>query len=207
MMTRSSASAWLLVLIAASLGFVVGCKRQQQAAPGPPQPTAERAVTPAPEEGTEVEWELTSAAFTQGERIPVQHTRDGQDLSPPLEWTSPPEGTAELVLICDDPDAPGGTWNHWIVYDLSPEATSLPEGVATDAAVAEPALKQGVTSFGSTGYGGPSPPPGPTHRYQFTLYAVSAETDLEAGASKEQVLAAIEGKVLAETMLEGTYSR
>ncbi len=207
MMQRRNVRGVLLVLVAMSLSSCIGCRRQPQPAAEPPQPTAERAVTPAPEEGTEVAWELTSAAFTQGERIPVQHTRDGQDLSPPLEWTSAPEGTAELVLICDDPDAPGGTWNHWIVYDLSAEATSLPEGVATDAAVAEPALKQGVTSFGSTGYGGPSPPPGPTHRYQFTLYAVSAETDLEAGASKEQVLAAIEGKVLAETMLEGAYSR
>ncbi len=207
MMQRRNVRGVLLVLVAMSLSSCIGCRREPQPGAEPPEPTAERAVTPAPEEGTEVEWELTSAAFTQGERIPVQHTRDGQDQSPPLEWTSPPEGTAELVLICDDPDAPGGTWNHWIVYDLSPEATSLPEGVGTDAAVAEPALKQGVTSFGSTGYGGPSPPPGPTHRYQFTLYAVSAETDLEAGASKEQVLAVIEGKVLAETMLEGTYSR
>ncbi|MFQ5809726.1 MAG: YbhB/YbcL family Raf kinase inhibitor-like protein [Armatimonadota bacterium] len=154
-----------------------------------------------------MDWELTSTAFADGERIPDQYTADGANVSPPLAWTDPPEGTVELALICDDPDAPRGTWNHWIVYGLSPDVTGLPEGVATDASVAEPALKQGVTSFRKPGYGGPSPPPGAPHRYQFTLYALSATTDLDPGATKDQVLAAIEGNELARTTLEGLYSR
>ena len=154
-----------------------------------------------------MEWQLSSAAFANGERIPAKYSRsDGEDLSPPLQWTAPPQGTVELVLICDDPDAPRGTWNHWIVYGLSAEVTSLPEGLAKGATITEPALKQGSTSFGETGYGGPAPPSG-THRYQFTLYALNAATDLEPGASKQQVLAAMEGKIIAQTMLEGTYSR
>jgi len=162
---------------------------------------------PATEEEPEVEWQLTSTAFGNGERIPVKYTGDGEDISPPLQWGEPPEGTVELALICDDPDAPMGTWNHWIVYGLSPEVKSLKEGIPTPDSAAEPALKQGVTSFRRTGYGGPSPPPGKPHRYQFTLYALSEKLDLAPGASKQDVLTAMKGKVLAKTMLEGIYSR
>lgn len=184
-----------------------GCKQEPteievSQAPRPPQ-----GATVSAEEEPIVDWKLTSTAFASGERIPAQYTADGQDVSPPLKWTEPPPGTVELVLICDDPDAPVGTWNHWIVYDLSAEVTEVREALPTDATVAEPALKQGVNSFGNTGYGGPSPPPGKPHRYQFTLYALREPTDLPAGTSKQQVLAALEGKVLAKTMLEGIYSR
>ena len=205
MTTRSSVKAWLLVPTVACLVAVSGCpggKRQADIVPA--ESTTARAVArpPAPREEPAVEWELTSTAFAHGERIPVKYTADGENVSPPLEWTAPPKGTAELVLICDDPDAPGGTWNHWIVYGLVPDATGLPE----NAAGAEPAFKLGVTSFGDTGYGGPAPPSG-THRYQFTIYALSEAIGLAPGASKDQVLAAMEGKVLAQTMLEGTYSR
>ncbi|MGD8237410.1 MAG: YbhB/YbcL family Raf kinase inhibitor-like protein [Armatimonadota bacterium] len=205
MLTRSGVSASLVVLLTASSAFVVGCRRQQPTTE-PAEPTAAPAVTPGPEEGPAVDWELTSTAFANGERIPEHYTADGANVSPPLEWTAPPEGTAELALICDDPDAPRGTWNHWIVYGLSPEVTSLPEDVASDATVTDPALRQGVTSFGETGYGGPAPPSG-THRYQFTLYALSEATGLDAGADKQQVLAAMEGNIIAQTTLEGLYSR
>ena len=154
-----------------------------------------------------MEWQLTSSAFENGERIPEKHTADGADVSPPLTWTAAPTDTQELVLICDDPDAPVGTWNHWIVYGLAPDVTSLEEGVDRSPSVSDPGLKQGLTSFNKVGYWGPAPPPGKAHRYQFTLYAVSKELDLGPGAGKEEVLSAMKGNIIARTMLEGTYSR
>ncbi len=209
----SALSSVAVVLMVFSVAFLLGCPRGQVATgadEGEIHPTeAETASDEAAtaEEVSEVAWQLTSTAFKQGERIPKKYTADGDDLSPPLAWTEPPEGTVELALICDDPDAPAGTWNHWIVYGLSPEVKGLKEGIPTPATVAEPALKQGVTSFRKTGYGGPSPPPGKPHRYQFTLYALSEKLDLEPGAKKQQVLDAMQGKVIAKTMLEGIYGR
>ena len=159
------------------------------------------------EEATVVDWKLTSPDFAEGEPIPARHTADGADESPQLDWTAPPEGTVELALICDDPDAPAGTWNHWLVYGLAPDVRGLPGGLAKDAEIADPRLMQGKTSFGKTGYGGPAPPKGKPHRYQFTLYALSAPLKLKPGAGKAEVLAAITSGTLAQTTLEGTYSR
>ncbi len=199
-----------------ALLLVVGCGRRPVVEPGGgpgPLPDQKASTTTAAlpaqqnEEGTAVDWKLTSPDFAEGEPIPARHTADGAEQSPQLDWTAPPEGTEELALICDDPDAPAGTWNHWLVYGLAPDVLSLPGGLAKDAEVAEPRLMQGKTSFGKTGYGGPAPPKGKPHRYQFTLYALSAPLDLKPGAGKAQVLAAMKGKTLAQTALEGTYSR
>ena len=209
---RCGSSHLIVLLVALSLLCLPGCRpKPPEAGTGeaglPPEPEP-----PAPEETStaevpEVTWQLTSMAFANGEPIPAKYTGDGADLSPPLSWGEPPEGTVELALICDDPDAPAGTWTHWVLYGLSPEVRELPEGLPATETVAEPALKQGLNSWPSIGYRGPKPPPGKPHRYQFTLYALSEKLDLAPGATKEQVLEAAEGKVLAETMLEGTYGR
>ena len=157
--------------------------------------------------GAEVEWTLSSTAFAEGERVPAVYTGDGTDISPPLSWDPAPESTLELVLICDDPDAPAGIWTHWVLYGLSPDVTSLDEGMSTGDAVDRPSAMQGANSWGNTGYRGPAPPPGKPHRYQFTLYAVDEALDLAPGAARDEVIAAIEGKVIAHATLEGTYER
>lgn len=146
------------------------------------------------------ELSITSEAFADGERIPERHTCEGDDLSPPLSWSGLPEDTASLALICDDPDAPSGTFVHWVAWGIDPGAGGLGEG--------EVAPREGTTGFGASGYGGPCPPPGDgPHRYFFRLYALAAEPDLEPGASRGQVESAIEGDVLATAELMGTYER
>ncbi|HDY69228.1 MAG: YbhB/YbcL family Raf kinase inhibitor-like protein [Candidatus Scalindua sediminis] len=149
--------------------------------------------------------EIKSTAFKEGGTIPKKYTCDGSDISPPLSWTQLPEGTKSLVLICDDPDAPMGTWVHWVMYGLSPNTLGLPEGVPGKKEVLGGA-KQGTSDFRRIGYGGPCPPGG-THRYFFKLYAIDSELDLSAGATKKEVLSHIEGHVLAEGQLMGRYSR
>lgn len=146
---------------------------------------------------------LDSPAFTAGENIPVEFTGDGDNNAPPLNWTNPPEGTQAFALICDDPDAPMGTWVHWVLYDLPADTTQL----AGNAAPLPEGAKEGLNDFHDNGYGGPAPPPGPAHRYFFRLYALSAPTGLAAGATKDQLLEAMEGKILAEAQLMGTYQR
>ncbi len=190
---------------------LTGCPSQQAAVEVAEevQPTPE-VVTEEPateEEETEVGWQLTSTAFEHGEGMLKKYTADGADISPPLAWTEPPEGTVDLALICDDPDASAGTWTHWVVYGLTPEVSFLPTAVPTTETAGKAAFKQGLNSWGKVGYGGPSPPPGKPHRYQFTLYGLSEKLDLEPGAEKQTVLDAMEGKVLGKTMLEGTYGR
>ncbi len=148
---------------------------------------------------------LTSAAFKEGGPIPSRYTCDGQDVSPPLSWTQPPAGTKSLALISDDPDAPGKTWVHWVVYNLPPSARELPEAVRAEQELPD-GTRQGTTDFGRIGYGGPCPPSG-THRYFFTLYALDAALSLPPGATKQHVEAAMQGHILAHTQLIGTYRR
>jgi Raf kinase inhibitor-like YbhB/YbcL family protein len=141
---------------------------------------------------------LSSSAFGSGEAIPARHTCDGRDVSPPLAIDDIPPGTISLALIVDDPDAPVGTWDHWVLYDL-PVAASLPEG-ARDAGT------DGRNSWRRNGYGGPCPPFG-EHRYFFRVYALDCRLGLHQGAGKKQVLEAMRGHVLAEAALMGRYSR
>lgn len=148
---------------------------------------------------------LISSVFKEGETIPVKHTCDGKDVSPPLSWSGAPEGTKSFALICDDPDAPMGTWVHWVIYNIPDSVTSLPEGVPTNKSVMGDAL-QGITDFRRIGYGGPCPPGG-THRYYFKIYALDTILDLPAGATKGELLKAMEGHILAEGQLMGRYSR
>ena len=151
-------------------------------------------------------FELSSDAFQEGKAILRKYTCDGLDLSPPLRWTAPPEATHSLALICDDPDAPRGTWVHWVIFDLPTDLGGLPEGIPTDA-MPPVGGRQGRNDFGRLGYGGPCPPRGPAHRYYFKLYALDAALSLPAGVSKAQVLKAMKGHVLAEVQLMGRYSR
>ena len=150
---------------------------------------------------------LTSTAFKEGGAIPVQHTCDGADVSPPLEWTGAPPGTVAFALIADDPDAPAGTWVHWVLYDV-PVKGGLPENVSNVEVPKElGGAVQGRNDFRRLGYGGPCPPPGPAHRYLFKLYALDTKLGLKPGASKADVERAIGGHVLATAQLLGTYGR
>src|SRR6266403_2623490 len=139
---------------------------------------------------------LTSTAFTDGAAIPVKHTCDGVDVSPPLAWSGAPAGTRSFALIADDPDAPAGSWVHWVVYNLPAAVSELPENVAKVEALDLGGARQGRNDFRRPGYGGPCPPPGPAHRYFFKLYALDVATGLKARGSKADVLRAIEGHVL-----------
>ena len=149
--------------------------------------------------------EITSTAFAAGSEIPARYTCEGEDLSPPLAWTGAPEGTRSFALICDDPDAPVGTWVHWVIYNIPPDKTGLPEDVPDDNLL-DDGTKQGITDFGRPGYGGPCPPGG-THRYYFKVYALDTALDLGTGAKKKDLLKAMEGHVLAEGQLMGKYKR
>ncbi|MCZ7525431.1 MAG: YbhB/YbcL family Raf kinase inhibitor-like protein [Acidimicrobiia bacterium] len=150
----------------------------------------------------DVSVELTSPAFGEGETIPVVHTCDGEDVSPPLAWGGLPEGTAELSLIVEDPDAPGGTFVHWVVWGIPTTVTGLEEGSVPAQA------SQGENSFGSTAWDGPCPPEGDEpHRYVFRLLATSETVFLDEGASADDLLRAIDEMVLAEGELVGRYGR
>jgi Raf kinase inhibitor-like YbhB/YbcL family protein len=151
---------------------------------------------------------LTSPAFTDGAAIPVKHTCDGADVSPLLGWSGAPKGTAAFALIADDPDAPAGTWVHWVVYNLPASTAQLSENIAkTETLPSLGGALQGRNDFGRPGYGGPCPPPGPAHRYFFKLYALDATLSLRPGARKQDLEGAMQGHVLAAAQLLGTYAR
>jgi hypothetical protein len=153
-----------------------------------------------------MDFELSSSAFDQGGTIPARHTADGANVSPALEWTTPPEDTAALALVCEDPDAPAGTWTHWLLYDLPADTQSLPENVPAREEVLGSA-RQGMNDFGKYGYGGPAPPRGSRHRYFFKLMALDGPLGLAAGASRQELLAAVGGHLLGEAELMGYYQR
>jgi Raf kinase inhibitor-like YbhB/YbcL family protein len=148
---------------------------------------------------------LLSSSFAAGQPIPLRHTGDGVNVSPPLSWDGVPPGTRSLALICDDPDAPKKAWVHWVLYCLPPTLLDLPEGVPTTPTLPDGSA-QGRNDFGAVGYGGPAPPKGPPHRYVFKLYALDNMPTLPPGATRQEVLDAM-GTVLAETELMGTYQR
>lgn len=142
---------------------------------------------------------LTSAAFRNNQKIPMQYTCDGQNVSPPLAFADVPAGAKSLVLIMDDPDSPTGTWDHWVVFNIPSDTTEIPEG-------SEPPGVQGMTTFGAQGYGGPCPGSG-EHRYFFKLYALDTLLDLKEGASKSDVEQAIQEHILEQAQLVGRYAR
>ena len=153
-----------------------------------------------------MELTVSSSAFREGDVIPTEYTCEGQDVSPPLAWDEPPAGTQSLVLIVDDPDAPVGVFTHWVLFNIPSDSRDLPEALPTQAQLPSGA-QQGKNDFGRLDYGGPCPPPGRSHRYRFTVYALDQPLELTAGASKKQVLDAIQGHILAQGQLTGTYQR
>ncbi len=150
--------------------------------------------------------ELASTAFPDGGNIPVKYTCDGENVSPPLAWGGPPAGTKSFALICDDPDAPIGVFTHWVIFNIPPTARQLEEGVPAQERLANGTL-QGKSGFGKLGYGGPCPPRGSPHHYRFTIYALDTVLDLKPGASKNDLLEAMKGHILAQGQLIGIYQR
>jgi len=151
---------------------------------------------------------LTSSAFNDRSAIPAKHTCDGADVSPPLAIIDAPPGARSLCLICDDPDAPGGTFVHWVLYDMDPAIHRLPEGVPAFELLGELGhARQGKNDFHRVGYGGPCPPPGKPHRYVFTVYALDTALGLKGGPTRAEVAGAMQGHVLAQAALTGMYGR
>jgi Raf kinase inhibitor-like YbhB/YbcL family protein len=188
---RALLSALILGAIACT---TVGCGQEPKAPEGEQAPVAVI--------------ELTSGAFTGGDAIPSRHTCDGENISPPLAWGTPPHGTKSFALVMEDPDAVAvakKVWDHWILYNLPAGTTSLPEGIPADPELVNGA-RQGQGSSG-IGYRGPCPPRAAPHRYYFKLYALDTLLDLSPGATKEQLLAAMKGRVLGEGELMGIYVR
>ncbi len=158
----------------------------------------------ASEEGS---MELYSSAFENEHQIPVEHTCEGDDLSPELAWSDVPEEAKTLALICEDPDAPNGTWIHWVAYNIPAKLYGLPEGISDDEKL-ENGMMQGVNDFKNYGYGGPCPPHGHgIHRYFFRLFALDSKLKLSPGATKTELLDAMEGHILEEAEYMGKYIR
>lgn len=149
--------------------------------------------------------QLTSNAFIEGAMIPQRYTCDGENISPPLLWTGVPPGTRSLALICDDPDAPVGIWDHWVLYNIPANATGLPQSIP-EKTILDTGAVHGSNSWGRIGYGGPCPPGG-THRYFFKLFALDTLLDLKSGATTSQLLEAMGGHVLTQGQLMGKYRR
>ncbi len=198
-----------IAIVTVLLTLIVGCSRQEPdrtVIVSPPEDDG--APADNVQEAPAAELQVTSTAFEDGARIPDRYTADGENISPPLSFGGVPEDAVELVLICHDPDAPReGGWTHWVAYGMAPDISGLPEAVPTQPRVSEPGVTQGENSWGDIGYGGPDPPRGKPHRYQFMLYAVDAPLNLQPGATRADVEAAMEGKVVAEGLLEGLYGR
>ena len=184
-----------LLTALAALVVLASC---QQKAESEPKPAARKiAVPPA--------LTLLSPAFADGGEIPGKFTCDDSDISPALGWSGIPDETKSLALIVDDPDAPGQTWVHWVMYDIPASDSALAEGIPPEPELPNGA-RQGVNDFGKYGYGGPCPPSG-VHRYFFKLYALDTVPTLPDRATKQQLLDAMEDHILAQTQLMGTYSR
>lgn len=156
--------------------------------------------------GRTMAFTLTTTAFSAGGEIPKKNTCDGADLSPALAWNDAPAGTQTFALIADDPDAPVGTWTHWVIWNIPAKLTGLAENVLKTETLAD-GTRQGRNDFQRVGYGGPCPPPGKPHRYFFRLYALDSKLDLRAGSSRAELEHAISGHVLAQTELMGKYGR
>jgi Raf kinase inhibitor-like YbhB/YbcL family protein len=159
---------------------------------------------------TQTKFEIRSSAFRNGDAIPKLFSGEGKDISPPLEFASPPKGTAEMALLVEDPDAPQAEpWVHWILYGFSPDLKKLPEAIeAGQRRLSRLKAQQGENSFGKIGYGGPLPPPGHGwHHYHFRLFALDAPLKIPPGVSKREFMKAIDGHVLAEADLVGLYRR
>jgi len=197
---KNRTKLWTLVSIGILLS-VVFCGNENQA-----DTKGEQKMAKA-QESEMKNIEISSPAFLEGDTIPVKFTCDGTDVSPALTWSAPPEGTKSLALICDDPDAPRGTWVHWVLFNIPPTITGLPEAVVIDKDESIKGALEGVTDFGNNTYGGPCPPRGPAHRYYFKIYTMDQILELTEKATKADVEKAMKGHILAMGQLMGTYKR
>jgi Raf kinase inhibitor-like YbhB/YbcL family protein len=158
------------------------------------------------EGGVSMDFTVTSSAFRNDGDIPRKFTCDGTDRSPELSWAEAPQRTRSLALIVDDPDAPAGTWVHWVIYDIPPDTHQLAEGIAATDELPS-GIRQGINDFRRTGYGGPCPPPGKPHRYFFRLYALDTTLGLKPRSSRKDVDTAMKGHILGQAQLMGRYGR
>ena len=188
-----AALAIIVVLVAVVAAYLMYCARA-------PPSSVDDVIA-----GIKKTFVLSSTAFKDNEYIPRKYTCDGEDISPPLSWSGAPPETKSYVLIVYDPDAPKGTFYHWLLYNIPAEISSLPEGVPKNPETGYGL--QGVNDFGTLGYGGPCPPTGSTHRYVFVLLALDTELDLSSGATINELLKAVEGHVIAYAKLTGIYGR
>ena len=170
----------------------------------PPRPAAQQPASDQPK-AEKAEIKLISAAFKEGQPIPRQYTCDGVNVSPPLEWSGVPASAKTIAIIVDDPDAPSGNWVHWVLYNLPAANIGLVENLPAAENLKAGGF-QGTSDFGKVGYGGPCPPSG-THRYFFKIYALDGELPLKAGATKAELLKAMEGHIMLQGQLMGTYRR
>ena len=192
-MQRMLAASNLALLVLLSMG----CAGSRQ--PSPPPPNANRG------DKDMSGMKLTSTAFKEGEPIPRAYTCDGPNVSPALEWSGVPKSAKTLAIICDDPDAPSGTWVHWVLYNLPAENIGLVENTPATESLRAGGF-QGKNDFEKIGYGGPCPPSG-THRYNFKIFALDRDLDLVAGSKRAQLDAAMKGHILAQGQLMGRYSK
>ena len=172
---------------------------------------AGRASSPIPSSlarpgGNPVAFAISSPSFSNGGDIAKKFTCDGADVSPQLTWSDPPAGTKSLALLADDPDAPVGNWNHWVLWNLPAESRELGENVAKTGQLPD-GSRQGPNDFRKTGYNGPCPPPGKPHRYYFKIFALDAKLDLKGSAGKRELEAAMKGHILAQAEWMGRYGR
>lgn len=177
------------------ISFVTACSLSERAVQEP---------TKTNQQATKIE--LSSAAFANGQSIPKKYTCDGEDISPPLKWMNAPKETKSFALISDDPDAPAGTWVHWVIFNIPADVSELKENLPKTESVLGKA-KQGINDFEKIGYGGPCPPSGKPHRYFFKLYALDTELNLSGKVKKEDLVKAMQGHILAEGQIMGTYQR
>ena len=182
-MRISARSVWVMCI---SILLLAGCQKQ--------------GITPAPQGGNEMSIQITSTLFGEGGTIPRLYTCDDQNISLPLAWTGVPTNTVSLALIMDDPDAPAGTWVHWVVFNLPASTTNLSQG-SNGGGI------EGKNDFNKVGYGGPCPPRGSNHRYFIKIYALDTQLSLKAGVSKAQVESAMKGHILAQGQMMGRYGR
>jgi Raf kinase inhibitor-like YbhB/YbcL family protein len=189
------------IIIALILAVTATCQKEDKPEIKPKQ---KKAISEEPKMQT---LEIKSSAFAEGQTIPEKYTCDGEDVSVPLSWPAPPEGTKSFALICDDPDAPMGTFVHWVLFNIPPEVTELPEGLSVKTDTSLTGAIEGISDFRKMGYGGPCPPRGPAHRYFFKLYALDTMLELKEKSAKADVEKAMQDHILAQGQLMGKYKR
>jgi Raf kinase inhibitor-like YbhB/YbcL family protein len=188
-----------LPFIFAACLLIAGCSNHVQ-----PTETETATQPPAKHDPAKMQMQLSSDAFANGQPIPDKYTCHGQDMSPPLKWSGAPSQTKSIALTVEDPDAPSGTFTHWVIFNVPATATSFSEDIAKTGTLPD-GSKQGNNSFGNIGYNGPCPPAGQMHHYIFKIYALDSTVSLDTGAQKEDLLNAINGHILAQGEWTGTY--